>query len=135
MKVPFVGLHGDFFGFSASMLCAVHCAVLPFLLSLSPMVGLRALQNPWIEYVIILISFCIASYTLVRSYHKHHQRKQALIIVVLGFLLIATGHLIGHGWQEILFTSSGAVTVAVAHLINWKQMRIYSRQNLTCTHS
>ena len=71
MKNQFVGLHPDFMGFSASLLCAVHCAALPFLLTLAPLAGLQFLRNPWVEYALILISFGIACYALIPGYRRH----------------------------------------------------------------
>lgn len=123
MKNQFVGSHLDFVGFSASLLCALHCAALPFLLSLAPLAGLQFLNNAWIEYTIILVSFFIASYALVHGYRRHHQKPMALLIVLAGFILIGTGHLLQVEWQEIILTSCGAVVVSVAHLINWKQIK------------
>ena len=120
MKNQFVGLHLDFIGFSASLLCALHCAALPFLLSLAPLAGLQFLDNPLIEYAIILLSFFIASNSLVRSYRKHHQNLIALIVALVGFTLIGAGQFLEPEWKEVLLTSSGGATIAIAHLINWK---------------
>lgn len=123
MKYSFVGIHWDFIGFSASLACAVHCVVLPFLFTLAPLTGLQFLKNPWIEYAIILFGFFIASYALSHGYRKHHRKPQALMMVVAGFTLIGAGHLMEAEWPEILLTVLGAVAVAVAHLINWVQVR------------
>jgi len=123
MKNQFVGLHIDFIGFSTSVLCAVHCAALPFLLSLAPLAGLQFLNNPWVEYTIILLSFLMASFALIHGYRKHHQKLLPLLIVTVGFALIFTGHLLQFEWTEITFTSCGAVAIAIAHLINWKYIK------------
>ena len=122
MKNQFVGLHLDFAGFSASMLCAIHCAALPFLLSMAPLAGLQFLENPWIEYSIILLSFLIASNALIHGYRRHHHRSLALVVAITGFILIALGHTLGVEQIEILFTSCGGVLIAIAHLINWKHI-------------
>ena len=122
MKNQFIGLHLDFVGFSASMLCAIHCALLPFLLSMAPLAGLQFLDNPWIEYSIILISFLIASNALVRGYRLHHRRIVALAIAVVGFIMIGLGHALGIEQLEILLTSIGGVSIAIAHLINWRYL-------------
>ncbi|MEO0330658.1 MAG: MerC domain-containing protein [Bacteroidota bacterium] len=120
MKNQFVGLHPDFMGFSASLLCALHCAALPFLLTLAPLAGLQFLRNPWVEYVLILISFGIACYALIPGYRRYHRKPLALILVLLGFLLIGAARFLE---PESVLTSSGAVLIAVAHLINWKQVK------------
>lgn len=120
MKNQFVGVHLDFVGFSASLLCAIHCAALPFLLSLAPLTGLQFLDNHWIEYAIIALSFIIATTSLLHGYRKHHNKRVTLVIALIGFALIGTGQVMESEWLEALFTSVGGITIAVAHLINWK---------------
>ncbi len=135
MKNQFLGFHLDFIGFGMSLLCAVHCATLPFLLSLAPLAGLQFLENPWIEYTIILLSFFIASAALVHGYRKHHQRPLALITVFFGFLLIGSGQVAPFEALEILLTTSGATTVAAAHWINWIHIRQSRVEFPDCLHS
>lgn len=120
MKNQFVGSHLDFFGFSTSLLCAIHCAALPFLLTLAPLSGLQFLDNHWIEYGIIILSFFIASNSLIHGYRRHHKKRIALIVALIGFILIGVGQVSESEWMEAFFTSSGGVTIAIAHLINWK---------------
>lgn len=123
MKNQFISLNMDFIGFSASFLCAIHCAAVPFILTMSSLMGLKFLANPWIEYSMILLSFMIASYALIHGYRKHHQKITALIMVVAGFLLILSGHISGHEITEAIVTPLGASIVAFAHVLNWKYIR------------
>lgn len=124
MKFKFIGLHLDFIGFSASVACAIHCAGLPFLLTFMPLAGLEMLENPWIEYSFILISIVIATSSLTHGYRRHHGKPLALITVTFGFLFIATGQLLPFEWTEILLTSIGGLIVALAHLLNWKHIKL-----------
>ncbi|UXX78809.1 MerC domain-containing protein [Reichenbachiella carrageenanivorans] len=123
MKNQFIGLHLDFVGFSASLLCSLHCATLPSLLSLTSLASLQFLNTFWIEYSIILVSFSIASYALVHGYRKHHQKPTALVIVLSGFILIISGHLFQAEWHETVLTPCGAAVVAIAHFVNWIQIK------------
>ncbi len=123
IKNQFVGLHLDFIGFSASLLCALHCAALPLLLSLAPLTGLQFLDNPWIEYTLILLSVVIASNALIHGYRRHHQKLMALLVAATGFSLITMGRLIEVEWSEVLLTSTGGVVIAMAHLLNWRDIR------------
>jgi len=120
MKNQFIGINLDFIGFSTSLLCAIHCAALPFLLTMAPLAGLQFLDNPWIEYSIILLSFFIASSAIIHSYLRHHHRPLALTIALTGFVLIGFGQVLESEWKEVLFTSIGGIAIAIAHLINWK---------------
>jgi len=135
MNNQFVGLHPDFMGFSASLLCALHCAALPFLLTLAPLAGLQFLGNSWVEYSLILLSFGIACYALIPGYRRYHRKPLALILVIIGFLLIGVAHSLAPEAYEVVLTSSGAGLVAIAHLINWKQVRQAQETFSDCIHS
>ncbi|UII21271.1 MerC domain-containing protein [Fulvivirga ligni] len=132
MKNRFIGIHADFIGFAASALCAIHCAALPFLLSLAPLVTVQYLKNPWIEYTIILISFLIAVYSLAFSYRRHHRDLLPIKVVTLAFILIATGQLIDKEWLEVGLSSTGAILVATGHLINWRKIKQSRIDNPNC---
>lgn len=128
MKHLFLSLNPDLLGFSASLLCAAHCAALPFLLSLAPLAGLHFLASPWTELAIICLSLLLALFSLLKGYYQHHRRKTAPLIVIIGFLLIGTGHMAEGEWQEIIFSTTGAIFIAVAHLINRKHIQMAARQ-------
>lgn len=123
MKNTFAGTHLDFIGFSTSIACAIHCALLPFLISALPFLGLGFLDNPWIEYSIILLSLFLAVYALSHGYLRHHRKKLPILIVSLGFLIIAFGLIWGPEELEFIITPIGAVLVGLAHYVNWSYIR------------
>lgn len=49
----------DKLGVGVSLLCAVHCAALPLIISSLPLLGLKIFGNPLIETSIILLSLII----------------------------------------------------------------------------
>ncbi|WPR76746.1 MerC domain-containing protein [Algoriphagus sp. NG3] len=134
MKNTFVGTHLDFIGFSASIVCAIHCAFLPFLISALPFLSLGFLENPWIEYSIILLSLFLALLALSHGFSKHHKKKLPIIIVSLGFLIIAYGLLWGPEELELIITPTGAVIVGIAHYINWLYIRKSKIEFPDCNH-
>ena len=87
------------------------------------MAGLKFLDNAWIEYSFIILSFAIASRALIHGYKMHHRKTSALIIGGIGFALICMGQLIESEWLEVLLTSFGGAFVAIAHVINWNLTR------------
>lgn len=123
MKNQFIGMHLDFIGFSASLLCAIHCAVLPFLLGIASYAGLHVIDNPMIEYGFIFLSLIVASKTLIHGWRKHHKKLLALITAITGFIIIAIGQFSQTEWQEIILTPSGGVLIAIAHVINWRGIK------------
>ncbi len=130
MKNNFVAFHMDFVGFCSSVLCAIHCTLIPVLISLAPLAGLQFLTNPIIEYSLILISIFIASSALFRGFTRYYQDPLPLVIVGYGFLLIILGRFANAEWQEIFFSSVGALSVAIAHIVNWVRVkRFFSDHN------
>ncbi|NJL77157.1 MAG: MerC domain-containing protein [Saprospiraceae bacterium] len=119
MRSRFLSLHLDFLGFSASMLCALHCLSLPFLLSISTMGSLQWLDNFGVELVFISVSFVIASWSLGQSYFMQHKKLDALLVVIIGFVLILISRFVVDS-AEVIFTTLGGLLVAVAHFVNWK---------------
>lgn len=119
MRARFLSLHLDFLGFSASMLCALHCLSLPFLLSIGTMGSLNWLDNFGVELFFIVLSFIIASWSLGQSYFAQHRNFKALSVVILGFVLILISRFVADS-SEVIFTTLGGSLVAAAHFINWK---------------
>ena len=118
----------DALGFSASLLCAVHCAFVPVLLTLSFFQGLHFLAEPSIERGVLGISFFLALASLLPSYINHHHRLSPILIFVLGVFLIIIGKIELSSLWEVLFTSVGAVCIALAHLVNWKLHKKMTRE-------
>ncbi len=123
MNNTFAGAHLDFIGFSTSIACAIHCALLPFLISTLPFLGLGFLDNPWIEYSIILFSFFLALFALVHGYLRHHKKTLPINIVSVGFLLIAIGQIWAPHELEFIITPLGAILVGLAHYANWRLIK------------
>ncbi len=122
MKEKFFGLHLDFVGFWASMLCAVHCMAVPMVVTFGTTGGLTWLSNPWLEFGFIGMSVVVASWSLTKSYFQHHRRFTAITVVVGGFILLILSRFVEHEWEPILAVLGG-VTIAAAHLINWQLCR------------
>lgn len=116
----FFSLHLDSFGFSVSMLCALHCAAVPLLLTVSTWSGLQLLNNPSIELTVLCGSAVFALASIVPSYFKFHRNAKAIALVIVGFLFIGLGRLDVDKVSEIVLTSVGATTIATAHFLNWR---------------
>ena len=82
----FFSLHLDSIGFSASLLCAIHCSAVPLLLTISTWSGLQILNDPSIELTVLCISAVLALLSIFPSYYRYHKNRSALVVVFLGFL-------------------------------------------------
>lgn len=109
----------DSIGFSASFICAIHCAALPILLTTISSAKLGILTNPLFEISMILISIIVGLSSLLPSY-KIHKKMSPIALLFVGFLFIFSGHFLVSENLEPVVTPLGAFTVAFSHLINWK---------------
>lgn len=108
----------DKIGFALSLTCAIHCAVLPLLITFLPLIGGEFLKHPQIELFLMLSSVLIAAYVLYKDFKFKHQKIQAIKWAVLGFGILFSGHL----WHEIefVFAVLGGFILVWAYLLNWK---------------
>jgi len=116
----------DHLGMVASIACAVHCAALPLVITALPLLGLEFLANLWIEVSMIVLSLIVGILSLRLSYPKH-KKVVPILVLIIGFLLIATGHLIFEQLEAVI-VPLGGFTIAAAHLINWKHSRSCKHQ-------
>lgn len=115
----------DQIGITASLACAIHCAALPFLISILPLWGLSFLADSWVEIGMICLSLLIGFWSLGTSFPKH-KKIIPMGVLLLGFVLIAAGHYFIENLEAVLIPLGG-FTIASAHFINWRYSRV-------CTH-
>jgi hypothetical protein len=65
----------DTLGISTSLLCAIHCAVLPLVFTSLPVFGLEIVHSKIFEYSMIGFAGLIGSYALYHGWRKHHHKK------------------------------------------------------------
>lgn len=115
----------DKFGATASLLCAVHCALLPFAITLLPLAGLAFLADERIEWALLGLSGLVGTTSLCLGY-REHRSKGALALLAAGLGLLAIGHIVAHEhhhaapaspWKAPLIVVGG-LAVAASHLIN-----------------
>lgn len=110
----------DKIGITASTACAVHCAVLPFLLTLLPLWGLEFLATPVLEISMILLSLILGIWSLGKSYRQIHRNPYPVITLTCGFMFILIGHLSDLEAIEPILIPIGGFTIAGAHFLNLK---------------
>ncbi|MEL6660190.1 MAG: MerC domain-containing protein [Bacteroidota bacterium] len=112
----------DLLGFSASFLCAVHCLLMPLVLSFGLVGGMSWLESAWVEWSFILSTLVLASWSLVSSFPKH-RNSRPLLFAGLGFVLIVVLH---HLFEDTIghyLAAIGGAMVAYAHYMNWRLLR------------
>jgi len=109
----------DKIGICVSILCALHCALLPLVITLLPLIGFKFLSNEYFEIAIIATSLFIGYTSLKGSYRKHYNIRP-LIIITQGFIVIFIGKLLIAPHYEWLFMTAGGLLIATAHFYNSK---------------
>ncbi|WP_313161205.1 MerC domain-containing protein, partial [Stenotrophomonas sp.] len=71
----------DRFGATGSLLCAVHCAVLPVLLAAAPSLGLSVWMSDGVELALVCFVTLLGLFSLVWGYRRHGALR------ALGFLV------------------------------------------------
>lgn len=110
----------DRFGATASFLCAIHCAAMPFVIALLPVLGLSFLADHRFETGFVAFACVLASLALVSGYRRHHRRlplvlaTPGLILLVLGVTFLHGGSLVVHS----VLVTCGGLLVASAHFVN-----------------
>lgn len=109
----------DKIGICVSVLCAAHCALLPLVITLLPLIGFKFLANEYFELAIIATSLLIG-YTSLRGSYRKHYNMRPLIIITQGFIVIFIGKLLVASHYEWLFLTVGGLLIATAHFYNSK---------------
>ncbi|MET3115045.1 hypothetical protein AAKU52_002788 [Pedobacter sp. CG_S7] len=130
MKQLKLKMNLDRFGITASTLCAIHCAVLPFMLTILPLWGLGFLANESIELTMISISIIIGVWSLGRSYWLSHRNLLPTLLLIFGFVFIASGHFLGIAVLEPILIPLGGFTIATAHLINLRLFKSFTASHV-----
>ncbi|WP_449428214.1 MerC domain-containing protein [Rhodanobacter umsongensis] len=129
----------DRIGATASFLCAIHCAVLPFVLALLPFVGLEFLAGQRFERGFVSFACMLALFAMIRGYRRH-QVALPLLLAAPGLALLLLGVTYAEHYSIILHSvlvTCGGLLVASAHFVNLRSDRRYGRGHVhgpQCAH-
>ncbi|MCG9760062.1 MULTISPECIES: MerC domain-containing protein [Pseudoalteromonas] len=114
---------GDKAAIGLSMLCIVHCLILPFLLIvLPPFAGLLALSDEVFHQWLLIAVIPISIFALGFGYVRH---KSCLVVSLglVGCTLLVLATFLGEQGGETLFTVLGSMLISYAHLRNYALRR------------
>lgn len=109
-----------------SMLCVIHCLVLPLLLVALPSFGALQLQNENFHTWMLISVIPISIYALTMGCKKHKRYRLFLLGgagLVLMVVAVLFGHDIGGELGEKTLTLSGSVLIVIAHFCNFRLCR------------
>ena len=110
----------DHIGMTASTLCALHCAIVPLILTFLPLAGLGFLTNPFFEWGMITLALVLGVSSIFMAYFRTHHRALPLILLLIGFAVIVLGHMYLVSWAEAIVVPAGGLTIAFSHFLNYK---------------
>jgi len=126
-------INWDALGISASLACAIHCAILPLVLTSLPIIGIDLIDNEGFEYFMIVLAFAIGAFSLWHGYRKHHHSYIPLLIFIPGMLLLLAKQ-IWHDYQYWILPVA-VLLIVVAHLKNYKACRVHNHAHTDdCNH-
>ena len=107
----------DALGIAASVACAIHCALLPLVLTSLPILGVNIINNIWFELMMILIALFIGIYSLRHGFKKHHHSFQPLIIFLIGFIFLIAKQFSAY---EFVLLAIAVLLIIIAHVNNYR---------------
>ena len=120
-------------GVSATVACAIHCALLPLFISTLPLFGINILDNIYFEAGMILIALLIGGLTLLHGYRKHHHRLTPLILFIAGMFFLIVKHFFSATVVWLIIPSS--ILILLAYYLNWRLCRIAKHcHSSDCNH-
>lgn len=118
----------DIVGMGLSVLCAIHCLSVPFLMGVLPMLGLDFVGDLGFEWVMTSIIFLVAGVTYFNGYRRH-RRAGVWVFFVIGVIIFTVirpmlghdhGHGHFHGFEPYHFaTIIGGTVFVLGHWKNW----------------
>ena len=118
----------DLVAISSALICAVHCLLVPIILSISTLSSLHFIKNPYIEWVFIFAGLVFALISIWSSFRKY-RKKRPLITAVVGFILIGLSRFDFTESWELINTVTGTSLIASAHYFNWKLLNTVNKHS------
>lgn len=130
--LPAVSEKLDRVGVGASLICAIHCALMPFVVAILPLLGVGFLASRPVEWGLILLSAALGSLSLCLGF-REHQSKRIFAVLGLAILFLLAGR-IGEereiGWLGPVLMVAGGLTMVGAHWLNRRLCRTCQACNL-----
>lgn len=120
-------------GFSAALICAIHCALFPLLISSLPLLGISFSHNIFFEVGMILAAFVIGSISLWHGYRRHHHRPIPFLLFSAGMILLVINQFNHEAGLWVIIPAS--ILIIIAYYLNWRYCRIAKHCHATdCNH-
>lgn len=118
-------INWDAWGIATSVLCAIHCAALPLIVSALPLLGVNWVHNALFEYGMIGLAFLIGSWALWHGFNRHHHRILPWLLFLGGMILLISKQ-VWHQYELRLLPFAVGLIIS-AHVVNYRLSRAAAR--------
>ncbi|HTD93626.1 MAG TPA: MerC domain-containing protein [Chitinophagaceae bacterium] len=126
-------INWDALGISASVACAIHCAVLPLCVTTLPLFGVNIIHNMVFESTMVLLAFSVGAWSFYHGFVKHHHSLTPFFLFAAGILLLVLKLFFVH-YETWLLIPAVAFIVS-AHFLNYRSCRIHDHAHeADCSH-
>lgn len=126
-------INWDALGITTSIACAIHCALLPLVVTSLPLFGINIIDNAAFEYGMIGLAFVIGVYSLWHGYKKHHHSKTPILIFSLGIVLLLAKQIWHH--YQIWLLIPAVTFIIIGHVKNYTACRVHNHAHEEdCNH-
>lgn len=126
-------INWDAIGITASLACAIHCALLPLFLTSLPLFGINIIHNLFFEAGMVVLAFAIGSYSLYHGYRRHHHSFWPIALFTAGMVLLVLKLFFIH--YETWLMIPAVTLIVVAHIINYRSCRVHNHAHADdCAH-
>ena len=126
----------DRIGATGSLLCAIHCALLPLVIAVLPSLGVAAWLGSGFEEGFVLFATGLGLFSMVWGYRRH-RAVQALSLMIPGLAVLWFGVLYQPLHQSLIphaiAMTFGGTLVGLAHLANLRLNHIHVH-DASCAH-
>lgn len=113
-------LNLDKLGMSASLICAIHCALAPLVLPIMALWGLGFIWGEAFEIGMLLFALAVGVFSLTKSYRNVHRKFYPIYFLVGGIGLIVISHTSLPHELEPIVLPLGALVIVFAHWLNYR---------------
>jgi hypothetical protein len=114
-------INWDALGITTSILCAIHCAILPLVVASLPVLGVNIVHNAPFEYGMIGLAFVVGTWALAHGFRRHHRRYTPWLLFTGGMFFLIAKQL----WHtyEFRLLPFAVILIIVAHILNYRLSR------------
>ncbi|MEW6737141.1 MAG: MerC domain-containing protein [Acidobacteriota bacterium] len=119
----------DRIGILTTSICAIHCAITPFIAGFFSLLGIGSLVDERLEWALCCFSIVLGIFSLWPSFIRLHRRVLPGLLFTIGIVIIVGFRLSSEEnfKLEVGSVVVGALLISTAHLLNRKYCR-------TCLH-